>query len=199
MVTFKKFLNKAYKTYETNQCNFKIDKNTFKNMYYNWRKNSMTFTKYSALQNPLTNDKESYLRDYNYITLYNKSGKSQLVHEHFIFISNYFIKKLRQALHIYIDGTFLYPPGFVQLIVILYRDESSGIRYPGLYALINNKKEAGYIYLFEKIKHILTLENTSKLELLSYTIDFEKALINATEKIFPDIRQIGCFYHYYRY
>ena len=115
MVTYKKFLKIAYKTYETNQCNFKIDKNTFKNMYYNWRKNSMSFTKYSALQNPLTNDKESYLRDYSYITLYNKSGKSQFMNEHFIFISNYFIKKLRQALHIYIDGTFLYPPGFAQL------------------------------------------------------------------------------------
>ena len=50
----------------------------------------------------------------------------------------------------------------------------------------------------EKIKFILTLENSSNLELLSYTIDFEKALINATEKIFPDIRQIGCFYHYCR-
>ena len=87
-------------------------------------------------------------------------------------------------MHIYIDGTFLNPPGFVQLIVILYRDESSGKRYPGLFALINNKKEAGYIYLLEKIKLILTLENSSILELLSYTIDFEKALINITEKIY---------------
>ena len=106
MVTFKKFLNIAYKIYETNQCNFKIDKNTFKNMYNNWRKNSMSFTKHSVLQNSLINDKESYLRDYSYITLYKKSGKSQFIHEHFIFISNYFIKKLRQTKHIYINGTF---------------------------------------------------------------------------------------------
>ena len=32
----------------------------------------------------------------------------------------------------------------------------------------------------------------------SYTIDFEKALINSTKKIFEGKRQIGCYYHYCR-
>ena len=35
-------------------------------------------------------------------------------------------------------------------------------RYPGLYALINNKKEEGYKVLFNKIKFILSLENQSQ-------------------------------------
>ena len=52
----------------------------------------------------------------------------------FTFISNYFTKKLNQAEHLYIDGTFIIPPGFIQLIVILYRDDNSGVRYPGLFA-----------------------------------------------------------------
>ena len=65
---------------------------------------------------------------------------------------------------VYIDETFLYPPGFDQLIVILYRDESSGVRYPGLFALINNKKYERYMNLFEKIKFLISLENTIDLK-----------------------------------
>ena len=49
----------------------------------------------------------------------------------------------------------------------------------GLFALINNKKENGYLYLFQRIKDILTIENTIKLEIESYTVDFEKGMINA--------------------
>ena len=192
------FIEKANKFYNKNKCQFKIEKNTFKNLYYNWRNNSLAFKKYSAIENCLTNNEENYLRDYSYITVYNKSGKSQFIHEHMIFISNYFIKKLRNAVHLYIDGTFVYPDEFDQLIIILYRDEESGVRYPGLYALINNKKEEGYKILFEKINYILTIENTENWDFRSYTIDFEKAIINATSSIFKDKRQIGCFYHYCR-
>ena len=132
------------------------------------------------------------------MTLFNKSGKSQFIYEHMIFVSNYFLRKIRAAVHIYIDGTFLYTEGFSQLIVILYRDENSGKRCPGLFALINNKKEEGYKYLFSKIKYLLTLENEDELNLQTYTIDFEKALINASKEIFGKIRQIGCYYHYCR-
>ena len=140
MISICDFIKKGYKIYSKNKCNFNIERHTFKNIYYSWRKNSMSFTKYSALQNPLTNDKNTFLKDYYYTYVYNKSGKTQYLHEHMIFISNYFINKMAKAEHIYIDGTFLYPPGFIQLIVILYRDENTVIRYPGLYALINNKK-----------------------------------------------------------
>ena len=48
----------------------------------------------------------------------------------------------------------------------------------GLFALINNKKENGYLYLFQRIKDILTFENTIELEIESYTVNFEKGLIN---------------------
>ena len=109
-----------------------MEKYTFKNIYYNWRKNSNIFTKYSALENPLTKENTVFLRDYTYSNLYNKSGKTLFLHEHMIFISNYFIKQLNASEHIYIDRTFIFPPRFKQLIVILYRDETSGIRYPGL-------------------------------------------------------------------
>ena len=41
-----------------------------------------------------------------------------------------FYKKLRESEYFYIDGTFVYPKGFKQLITILYYDNKSGRRYP---------------------------------------------------------------------
>ena len=198
MVTCKKFIKKGYDIYNKNKCKFDVKNYTFKNIYYTWRKNSLSFTKYSAIQNSKTLENDSFLRDYTYITLYNASGKSQFEHEHMIFISNYFVNKISASTPIYIDGTFLYPDGFKQLIVILYRDDISGIRYPGLFALINNRKYEGYKLLFERIKFILTIENSRKLNFISYSIDFEKPLINATSTVFDNIRQVGCYYHYCR-
>ena len=69
---------------------------------------------------------------------------------------------------------------------------------PGLFALINNKKENGYLYLFQRIKDILTIENTTDLKINSYTVDFEKGLINALNIIFPEIKCIGCYFNYKR-
>ena len=68
----------------------------------------------------------------------------------------------------------------------------------GLFALINNKKENGYEYLFNKIYNIITIENTKNINLKSFTVDFESGLINAAKKLFKNTRCIGCFYHYTR-
>ena len=72
------------------------------------------------------------------------------------------------------------------------------IKDPGLFALINNKHEEGYYHLFNRIKNILTIEGTTKLTLKSYTIDFEMGLINSLSKIFPNIKKVGCYFHYTR-
>ena len=100
-------------------------------------------------------------------------------HEHIIYISSYFIRKLRAAEHFYIDGTFVFPHGFKKLIAILYKDNNKNIRFPGAFALINNKNEAGYLELFTSIYKIITLENTKELNLKSFTTNFETGLINA--------------------
>ena len=79
--------------------------------------------------------------------------------EHIIYIASYFIRKLRAAEHFYIDGAFIFPRGFKQLIVILYKDNNKNIRFPGAFALINDKNEPGYLELFASIYKIITLEN----------------------------------------
>ena len=67
-----------------------------------------------------------------------------------------------------------------------------------MFALTNNKHEEGYYHLFNRIKNILTIEGTTKLTLKSYTIDFEMGLINCLSKIFPNIKKVGCYFHYTR-
>ena len=42
------------------------------------------------------------------------------------------------------------------------------------------------------------LENSKNLNLKHITTDFEKGLINAIISVFPDIKLIGCFYHFVR-
>ena len=44
----------------------------------------------------------------------------------------------------------------------------------------------------------MTIENSIKLKLSSYTVDFEKGFINALNIIYPDIKCIGCYFHYAR-
>ena len=52
------------------------------------------------------------------------------------------------------------PIGFKQLLVILYKDNNKNKRFPGAFALINNKKESGYLELFRSIYNIITLEKS---------------------------------------
>ena len=150
------------------------------------------------MENNLTKDSNFFMRDYTNTLLYNKTGKNQFIHEHMIFVSNFFIRKLNTSKHWYVDGTFVYPKDFSQLIVILYKDENLNRRFPGLYALINNKKYEGYLYMFKKIINILTIEETTELSLESYTLDFEIALQNAFSTLLPNRRCVGCYYHYCR-
>ena len=100
----------------------------------NWRKNSNLFNKFSIFSNNFTKEGKIYLRDYSFKLIYNSSGKQLFKHEHIIYNYSNFIRKLRAAEHFYIDGTFVFPHGFKQLIVILYKDNNKNICFPGAFA-----------------------------------------------------------------
>ena len=112
-----------------------------------------------------------------------------------IFTSPFQINKIINP-HLYFDGTFVFPSGFMQMIIILYYDNEIKKRAPGAYILLNNKKEKSYIKVLINLKSIITLENTLNLKLITYSSDYEISLSNALERIFPHIRHIGCYYHY---
>ena len=78
-------------------------------------------------------------------------------------MSDFFINKLNKEKYFYIDRTFISPFEFKQLLVIIYYDSEKNKRFPGLFALTNNKHEEGYYYLFNKIKNILTIEGAINL------------------------------------
>ena len=84
-----------------------------------------------------------------------------------ILLNSYFIRKLRAAEHFYIDGTFIFPRGFKQLIVILSKDNNKNTRFLRVFALKNNNNEAGYLELFTSIYKMITLENKKELILKS--------------------------------
>ena len=61
---------------------------------------------------------------------------------------------------------------------------------------MNNKNEESYYKVFQSFKNIITLEGSKELELISYSTDYEIALSNALERLFPKINHYGCYFHY---
>ena len=68
------------------------------------------------------------------------------------YLSNYFIKKLRNVKHWYMDGTWIYTKEFKKLIIMSYYYEIGKKRFPWLYALINNKTLEGNLNYLKKSK-----------------------------------------------
>ena len=128
MIKYYDFRKEAYNIYN-NKYSFKIESNTFSNIYYTWRKNLNLFSKFSIFNNKYTKDNEIFLRDYSFKYIYNKKGNKLIEHEHVIFISNFFIKKLGESDHYYIDGTFVFPKGFKQMLIILTKDRLTRALY----------------------------------------------------------------------
>ena len=62
---------------------------------------------------------------------------------------------------------------------------------PDLLALIINKKESCYFYLFKKLYEIISFKKI-------VTVRFKIGLINALKQIFKSTKYIGCFFHYTR-
>ena len=69
-------------------------------------------------------------------------------------------------------------------------------KFPGAFILLNNKNESSYYKVFSIFKNIITLEESVKIDMISYSIDFELAICNSLEKIFPNIKHYGCYFHY---
>ena len=96
-----------------------------------------------------------------------------------IFFSNFDFKRLYVSKHILIDGTYVFPSGFVQTIIILYYDYIVFKFIPSIYILINNKITIGNEHAFRDIKeYIIKYKSKNKEELQweTYTSDFELAL-----------------------
>lgn len=68
--------------------------------------------------NKLQNDEIFARSNISTIILTNENKK--LEHKHMIFISDYDIRRFIVSEHILIDGTFSFPKGYCQIIIIMY-------------------------------------------------------------------------------
>ena len=62
---------------------------------------------------------------------------------------------------------------------------------------MNNKKEIFCITALKDFLRLLKTNENKNLKLLSYTTDYELALINACDKVFRNtIKVVGCLFHF---
>ena len=79
----------------------------------------------------------------------------KLEHKIIIFFSDFDIKLLIISKHLLIDGTFIYPEGFMQTVIIMFYDVIIEKMIPGFFIIINNKTEEGYIDCFIYLKYCI--------------------------------------------
>ena len=181
---------------------FKINDTFLKNTYYNLLKklydlNLENLYEYSKI---LENG-ENFCRTIIIKQLISKELK-MIEHKAIIFFSDFDIKRLLVSEHLLIDGTFVYPHNYSQTIIIMYYDIIILKMIPGIFIVINNKTEEGYIDCFMYIKYYidrLLIKNKNQVKFKTFTTDFEIALFKAFDYIFnqdKSIKHIGYYFHY---
>ena len=104
------------------------------------------------------------------------------------------LKKLRGKRHFFLDGTFkVVPDMFDQLCNLLVWDEDEEAYFNVAWILLTGRKEFLYNML---INLLASAAKVPRLDPLSFTCDFEQALINALILQFRSIANInGCLFH----
>lgn len=134
-----------------------------------------------------------------------KDNKEKFLHRHMIFYSNFDFKRLYVSKNISIDGTYIFPKGFNQTIIILYYDYIIYKFISAVFIIMNNKTQIGYNHVFSHLnENIKAYQKLTKepLQWDSFTTDFEKPLINAFHIVFnnkeegKEIYHIGCYFHF---
>ena len=97
---------------------------------------------------------------------------------------------------IYIDATFdpCTPHPFYQCLIVMVFNQSTSSYVPVIYTLMTHKCTELYWQVFNQVK-VLT---KNKMEVCTYTSDFERAEMNTLEAHFGDPdkkKHVGCFFH----
>jgi hypothetical protein len=91
--------------------------------------------------------------------------------------------------HWCVDGTFKVAPQFFTQVYTVHALVNNRA-LPMIYVLLNNKQQATYKRVFEKLMEI---EPTLRPE--SIVSDFEISAINAINEVFPNAQITGCMFH----
>lgn len=114
-----------------------------------------------------------------------------------IFAKKEMTKYLKESKRFFVDGTFkICPNGFHQ-VYTFHADIGSNEEYvnivPVLYALLPDRKQVTYEILFEMIK-----SQVQEWEPTHISMDFEVTAILAIKGLFPEVKIVGCFFHFSR-
>ena len=167
LINFNSFNNLVLEFYLKNKFSFIVNKNTFKNIFYQLRNNSKIFSSFSIFNIIYIKDHTIYLKDAVHKYIYNSKGDAIYWHRHIIWMSNFNIKRIRFSNHYYLDGTYIATKEFYQLLILIYCDKNS-----------NSK-------ILSSLRNIITSESSIKLNNITITLDFEEGLIQVLNKAFP--------------
>ena len=106
------------------------------------------------------------------------------------------ITYIREPECLFIDGTWYKPPGFCQIIVIMFKDIITKEKYSGMFIVSSNKLEENYEKIFNNVYNILIQDSEYVIKTKYIITDMETALVNAIHLIFPKCIHIGCYFHY---
>ena len=96
-------------------------------------------------------------------------------------------------LDLFFDGTFCMTPApFYQTFILMVYDQQTKMYVPVLYFLMTHKLQHLYWHVFNWV----VILSDWKLDVRSYTSDFEMAIVNAAKHQFPEGYHIGCFFHF---
>ena len=175
---------------------FEINNKKIKYIINKWKINSNKFNKYIMFENLNDYKGNIIFRDYRMIEIPFKNKKEFIFMEYVIWANNINIDRLRESKHWLIDCTFRYTNGFKELMVIEYKDIITKEKIPDMFILLNNKTEELYTLCLESAANIITQYGIYDLNLESITTDTEFALMNACNRIFPNVLRIGCLFYF---
>ncbi len=99
---------------------------------------------------------------------------------------------MADSVDLFIDATFkCCPHPFLQCLIVMCFDRATNYYVPVMYILMTHKNQGLYWYAFSQI---LILSDW-KLQVRSYTCDFEMAMINTGKDVFQDCFHVGCLFH----
>ncbi|ORX63847.1 hypothetical protein BCR32DRAFT_307229 [Anaeromyces robustus] len=101
---------------------------------------------------------------------------------------------------IFADGTFYTAPAIAQQVFITrtYIEKLNSF-YTTSFSIIKNKEQINYEILLEELKKNANKYNSNnEITPKYFNCDFEKAISNAAEKVFPNINIKYCIWHYKR-
>ena len=188
---FKKIYNDPNIKFE-----FPINNNFLSNIITKWKNNTFRFKKECIMYETRDYENRLILRDYRLIPLENEDNKKLNYLEYIIWGNAENIMRIKATKNLFIDGTFHHPPGFYQMLIIMYKDIITNLKIPGLYILLNSKREILYDLVFESIVKNIFDNNFGSLNLETIVTDQEEALVNSIKKFFPKCKRISCLFHY---